>query len=487
MITLNHTGVSHTVFQLLGIPGLEDQHMWISIPFFISYVINLLGNNLLIFIILMKRSLHEPMYLFLCMLAGADVVLSTCIVPQALGIFWFHAGEISLDRCVSQVFFYSTIFISESGILLVMAFDRYIAICYPLRYTTILTHALIGKIGVSIVLRSFCTMFSKELMVESHVVSLDMVALNRTAVSHTVFRLLGVPGLEAQHRWISIPFFISYFIALLGNSLLICIILTKRSLHEPMYLFLSMLSGMDIVLSTCIVPQALVIFWFHAGEISLDRCISQVFFLSSTFVYESRILLVMAFDCYIAICYPLRYTTILTHALIGKIGLILFLRSYGTVSPIIFLLKRLTFCKSNILPNTTCKHIVLARISCNDIRVNIWYGLFVLMSTLVIDVMLIFISYVLILHAVFRIPSRDARHKAVNTCGSHVCVISLFYAPAIFSVLTQRYGHQISPHIKVLLANVYILVPLMMNPIIYGIKTKQIWDQVIHVFFTKRA
>ncbi|XP_037377949.1 olfactory receptor 52B4-like [Talpa occidentalis] len=313
-----------------------------------------------------------------------------------------------------------------------------------------------------------------------------MAALNRTAVSHTVFRLLGVPGLEDQHRWISIPFFISYVIALLGNGLLICVILTKRSLHEPMYLFLCMLSGTDIVLSTCIVPQALAIFWFQAGEISLDCCISQVFFLSSTFVYESGILLVMAFDRYIAICHPLRYTTILTHALIGKIGLILFLRSYVTVSPIIFLLKRLTFCKSNILPNTACKHIVLARISCDDIRVNIWYGFFVLMSTLVIDVALIFISYVLILWAVFRIPSRDARYKALNTCGSHVCVITLFYAPAIFSVLTQRFGHHISPHIKVLLANVYILVPPMLNPIIYGIKTKQIRDQVIHVFFTKQ-
>ncbi|XP_075857411.1 olfactory receptor 52B4-like [Microcebus murinus] len=313
-----------------------------------------------------------------------------------------------------------------------------------------------------------------------------MTALNHTGVSHTVFRLLGIPGLEDQHMWISIPFFISYVTALLGNGLLICIILTKRSLHEPMYLFLCMLAGADIVLSTCIVPQALAIFWFRAGEISLDRCITQVFFLSSTFIYESGILLAMAVDRYIAICHPLRYTTILTHDLIGKIGVILFLRSYSTFFPIIFLLKRLTFCKSNILPNTACKDIVLAAVSCDDIRVNIWYGFFVLMSTLVLDVLLIFISYVMILCAVFRIPSQDARRKALNTCGSHVCVIVLFYGPGIFSVLTQRFGHHILPYIHVLLANVYILAPPMLNPIIYGIKTKQIWDQVIHVFFTKQ-
>uniref|UniRef100_A0A8D1QIB8 Olfactory receptor n=1 Tax=Sus scrofa TaxID=9823 RepID=A0A8D1QIB8_PIG len=314
-----------------------------------------------------------------------------------------------------------------------------------------------------------------------------MTAFNRTGVSHTVFYLLGIPGLEDQHLWISIPFFISYVTALLGNSLLIFLILTRRSLHEPMFLFLCMLAGADLVLSTCTVPQALAIFWFRAGEISLDRCITQVFFLSSTFIYESGILLVMAFDRYVAICDPLRYTTVLTHALVGKTGVTVFLRSFGTIFPIIFLLKRLTFCKSNILSNTACKHIVLARVSCDDIRVNIWYGFFVLMSTLVVDVVLIFISYVLILRAVFHTPSRDARHKALNTCGSHVCVIILFYAPGIFSVLTQRFGRHISPHVHVLLASVYILAPPMLNPIIYGIKTKQIRDQVVHVFFTRQT
>lgn len=193
-----------------------------------------------------------------------------------------------------------------------------------------------------------------------------MTTLNHTGFSHRDGSL-GIPGLENQHKWISIPFFISYAITLLGNSLLIFIILTKHRLHEPMYLFLCKLAGTDIVLSMCIVPQALAIFWFHAGEISLDRCITQLFPIHSTFIYESGILPAMAFDCYIAICYPLRYTTILTHALIGKTGVTAFLRSYGIMFPIIFLLKRLTFCKSNSLPNTACKHIVLAHVSCDDI------------------------------------------------------------------------------------------------------------------------
>ncbi|XP_004476778.1 olfactory receptor 52B4-like [Dasypus novemcinctus] len=313
-----------------------------------------------------------------------------------------------------------------------------------------------------------------------------MTTLNHTGFSHTVFSLLGIPGLEDQHMWISIPFFTSYVIALLGNSLLIFIILTNSSLHEPMYLFLCMLAGADIVLSTCTVPQALAIFWFHAGEISLNCCITQLFFLHSTFIFESGILLVMAFDRYIAICHPLRYTTILTHALIGKIGVIIFLRSYGTISPMIFLLKRLTFCQNNIVPHTFCEHIGLAKYACNDIRVNIWYGFFILMLTVVLDVLLIFVSYALILHVVFHIPSQDALHKALNTCGSHICVIILFYGPGMFTTLTQRFGRHIPPHIHILLANACILAPPMLNPIIYGIKTKQIRKLVVHELFTKQ-
>ncbi|XP_006885595.1 PREDICTED: olfactory receptor 52B4-like [Elephantulus edwardii] len=313
-----------------------------------------------------------------------------------------------------------------------------------------------------------------------------MKILNFTGVSHTVFRLLGIPGLEDQHMWISIPFFISYVTALLGNSLLIFIILTKRSLHEPMYLFLCMLAGADMVLSTTTVPQALAIFWFQAGEISLDCCIAQLFCTHSTFISESGILLVMAFDRYIAICYPLRYMTILTRTLIGKIGVSIFLRSYGSIFPIIFLLKRLTFCQNNVLPHTFCEHIGLARYACNDIQVNIWYGLSVLIFTVLLDVVLIFVSYILILRTVFQMPSQDARHKALNTCGSHVCVIILFYGPGIFTTLTHRFGRHIPPYIHILLTNVCIIAPPMLNPIIYGIKTKQIREEVLHVLFARQ-
>ncbi|KAF6105268.1 olfactory receptor family 52 subfamily B member 4 [Phyllostomus discolor] len=313
-----------------------------------------------------------------------------------------------------------------------------------------------------------------------------MASFNHTGVNHVVFYLLGIPGREDLHMWISIPLFISYVFALLGNGLLIFIILIRSCLHEPMYLFLCMLAGVDIVFATTTEPKALAIFWCNSREISLNSCIAQLYFQHSSFISESGILLIMAFDRYIAICYPLRYTMILTHSLIGKIGVAVLLRAHGTIFPMIFLLKRLTFCRNNILPHTFCEHIGLAKYSCDDIRVNIWYGFFVLTSTVILDIVLIFVSYVLILCAIFHIPSQDARYKALNTCGSHVCVIILFYGPGIFSVLTQRFGRHVPLHVHILLANVSMLAPPMLNPIIYGVKTKQIRDQVVHMLFPKQ-
>ncbi|XP_072472672.1 olfactory receptor 52B4-like [Notamacropus eugenii] len=312
-----------------------------------------------------------------------------------------------------------------------------------------------------------------------------MVNLNHTSISHTVFILVGIPGLEDQHMWISIPFLISYITAIIGNSLLIYLIVTERTLHEPMYLFLSMLAAADIVLSTTTIPKTLAIFWFNAREISLGGCITQLFFIHSTYVTESGLLLVMAFDRYIAICYPLRYNMILTNFVTGNIGLAVLLRSIGIIFPIIFLMTRLTFCRNNVLPHTSCEHIGLAKYACDDIHANLCYGVFVL-STLALDMILIAISYGLLLQAVFHIPSRNARHKALNTCGSHVCVIALFYVPGFFTCFTQRFGHNIPLHVHILLANVCVLAPPMLNPIIYGVRTKEIRDRFLYVFFPRQ-
>ncbi|XP_007533566.1 olfactory receptor 52B2 [Erinaceus europaeus] len=312
-----------------------------------------------------------------------------------------------------------------------------------------------------------------------------MAALNDSAVNYDMFILIGIPGLKELHLWISIPFCLMYLVAVSGNGILICVVAAESSLHEPMYLFLSMLAFWDLILSTSTVPKALSIFWFDDVDISFGGCVTQLFFMHFAFVVESGILLAMAFDRYVAICYPLRYTTILSHGVIGKIGGVVVLRSFATVFPIVFLVKRLPFCRTNIIAHTFCEHMGLAKLACADITINIWYGISVPLLSVMLDMVTIVISYGLILKAVFRLPSHDARMKALGTCGSHVCVILMFYLPGIFTVIAQRFGRKIPKHVHILLANLYVLVPPMMNPIIYGVKTKQIRERVALVFVSK--
>lgn len=145
-----------------------------------------------------------------------------------------------------------------------------------------------------------------------------MFGANFITFRRTVFTLLCIPGLENYHTWLSLLFCLMYITAVLGNGALDLVVFSERTLHECMYVFLSMLAGTDILLSTTTIPKALAVFWFHAGEIASDACLTQVFFIHSAFVTELGILLAMAFDCCVAVCAPLRYTVILVPMEIGK-------------------------------------------------------------------------------------------------------------------------------------------------------------------------
>ncbi|XP_065407099.1 olfactory receptor 52B2-like [Chrysemys picta bellii] len=302
----------------------------------------------------------------------------------------------------------------------------------------------------------------------------------------STFILLGIPGLEAAHVWISIPFCTIYAIAVMGNFTILFIVKMEPSLHGPMYYFLCMLAITDLLLSTSTIPRTLSIFWFNSREIDFSACLTQMYFIQCFSVMASGILVAMAFDRYIAICDPLRHSTTLTNHRVAKIGLALLLRSSMLVMPNPILARQWPYCRTNIIPHTYCEGIAVLKLACADIRISSYYALSLAFLVTALDVFSITVSYIQILRAIFSLPTKDARLKAFRTCGSHLFVFLTFYIPSLFSNLTHRFGQNVPLHLHVLTANMYLLLPPMLNPIIYGVWTKQIRNRLFQ-FFTHKG
>ena len=314
-----------------------------------------------------------------------------------------------------------------------------------------------------------------------------MLGANSSSLTPKFFILNGVPGLETAHIWISLPLCFMYIIAVVCNCGLIYLIGHEEALHHPMYYFLALLSFTDVTLCTTTVPNMLCIFWFNLKEIDFNGCLAQMFFVHTLTGMESGVLMLMALDRYVAICYPLRYATILTSAVIAKAGLATLLRGVMLIFPFTFLTKRLPYCQGNFIPHTYCDHMSVAKVSCGKVKVNAIYGLLAALLIGGFDIFCISMSYTMILRAVVSLSSADARHKAFSTCTSHICAIVITYVPALFTIFTHRFGEKsIPPHVHIIIANLYLMLPPTLNPIVYGVKTKQIREGVIKLLFKEK-
>ncbi|XP_044521869.1 olfactory receptor 51A4-like [Gracilinanus agilis] len=312
-----------------------------------------------------------------------------------------------------------------------------------------------------------------------------MHPFNHTEDKISTFFLIGIPGMEHVHIWISIPICLIYIIATVGNSTIL-LIKTEPSLHEPMYYFLSMLAFSDLCLSFSSLPTMLRIFLLNAPGISVDACIAQEFFIHTFTAMESSVLVIMSFDRFIAIRNPLRYNSILTNVRVIQIGLFFAISSFAFIIPFPITLKRLRFCKGNYLSHSYCLHQDVMRLACSDNRVNIIYGFFVALLGMM-NLVLILFSYIMILKTVLGIASNQERLKAFNTCISHICAVLIFYVPVVTLAIVHRFAKHGSPLIRILIADVYVLVPPLMNPIVYCVKTRQIREKVLGKLCLKKA
>ncbi|XP_053418125.1 olfactory receptor 56A3-like [Nycticebus coucang] len=275
-------------------------------------------------------------------------------------------------------------------------------------------------------------------------------------------------------QWLSLPLSLLFLLAMGANTTLLITIRLEAALHQPMYYLLSLLSLLDIVLCLTVIPKVLAIFWFDLRSISFSACFLQMYIMNCFLAMESCTFMVMAYDRYIAICHPLRYPSIITDQFVVKAAIFILVRNIFMTLPIPILSAQLYYCGKNIIENCICANMSVSRLSCDDVTINRLYQFAGGWTCLGSDLVLIFLSYILILRAVLRLKAESAVAKALSTCGSHFILILFFSTILLVLFLTNVAKRKVSPDVPVLLNIFHHVIPAALNPIVYGVRTQEI-------------
>ncbi|XP_037695846.1 olfactory receptor 4B1-like [Choloepus didactylus] len=268
-------------------------------------------------------------------------------------------------------------------------------------------------------------------------------------------------------------FLLVYLATVVGNGLIILIVSINKSLKTPMYFFLSFLSLVEISYSSTIVPKFITDLLATIKSISLEGCLAQLFFFHFLGVTEILLLVVMAYDHYVAICKPLHYMTIMSrqlcHVLVAGSWMGGFLHSMIQISITI----QLPFCGPNVIDHYFCNLQPLFKLACTDTFV---VGVIVFANSGLFSVcsFLILVSSYMVILVNLRNHSAEGRRKALSTCASHITVVMLFFGPAIF--LYMRPSSTFTE--DKLVAVFYTVITLMLNPIIYKLRNAEVKNAI---------
>lgn len=298
------------------------------------------------------------------------------------------------------------------------------------------------------------------------------------------FLLLGLtddPGLQPVMVCL---FFFMYLVTVLGNLLIILISRLDSRLHTPMYLFLSNLSLNDICFSTSTIPKMLVNIQENSQNITYRSCLTQMSFVLIFGGMENCLLAVMAYDRYMAICHPLRYTVIMEPWLCVLLVILSLLISVVDSLMHSLMVLRLSFCIHLEIPSFFCELPKILKLACSDTLIdNI---LIYISSCIFVGVPLsgIIFSYVHIISSVLRMSSLEGKYKAFSTCGSHLLVVSLFYGTGFGVYITSAIMD--SSRKTAVVSVMYSVVPQMLNPFIYSLRNRDM-KEALRKFFHKMA
>ncbi|KAM4889236.1 olfactory receptor 7D4-like [Thomomys bottae] len=297
-----------------------------------------------------------------------------------------------------------------------------------------------------------------------------MTAQNHTGESP--FLLLGLSD-DPQLQPILFGLFLSmYLITILGNLLIILAVTSDPHLHTPMYFFLSNLSFVDICFTSTTIPKMLVNIQTQRKDISYPECLTQVYFFMIFGGMDNFLLTVMAYDRFVAICHPLNYPLIMNPHFCGLLVLVSWLLIFCISLSHVVLMRKLTFSPGTTIPHFFCELAQVLQVASSDTLINdIWMYLAIVLFG-VFPALGIFFSYHQILSSLMKMSNTATKHKAFSTCGSHLCVISLFYGTGLGVYLSSAVSS--SAHRSKVASVMYTVVTPMLNPFIYSLRNQDV-------------
>lgn len=309
-----------------------------------------------------------------------------------------------------------------------------------------------------------------------------MTGRNQTTILE--FLLLGLP-IKSEHQNLFYALFLAMYITtILGNLLILVLICLDPHLHTPMYLFLSNLSFSDLCFSSVTMPKLLQNMQSQDLSIPYAGCLTQMYFFLFFADLGDFLLVAMAYDRYVAICFPLHYTTIMSPRLCLFLVLLPWMLTTFHAMLHTLLMARLHFCEDNVIPHFFCDLSALLKLSCSDTQINELVIFFVGGLIIIIPFLLIIMSYARIVSSILKVPSAKGICKAFSTCGSHLTVVSLFYGTIIGLYLCPS-AHN-STVKETIMSMMYTVVAPMLNPFIYSLRNRDMKGALGRVFCKKK-
>ncbi|XP_030633013.1 olfactory receptor 52D1-like [Chanos chanos] len=294
-------------------------------------------------------------------------------------------------------------------------------------------------------------------------------------------QILQIHGFELSQTSVYPLFFLMLFVYLtlfITNVGVLALIITEKRLHQPMYLLFCNLSVNDLIGNTVLLPRLMSDIVSTERFITYGQCVTQAF-CSHTFGSASHmILVIMAFDRYVAICHPLRYTSIMTKKTVVKLSVSAWVTSVVLVSVLLGLTIRLSRCSSVIL-NAYCDNASLFKLSCEDVTINNIYGLFFTVVLFSSSMGSIAITYFRIAIICWTKKNKELNNRALQTCASHLVLYMIMLWTGFLTIILHRFPDY--PDLRKIAYILFHVVPANLNPIIYGMQTKALRQKIVQL------